>query len=615
MAEQPETTNQKNHTGFGQDFRRFFFRGLALVLPPILTVWILHQLWVFLDSNVAQPVNKWARYGLAEVIAESRAKLPTDNKEEWTWLEPRGPYVRTHVIRAIANKIPSNEMPKKVVDLYERFIYFEYYKEWELTFRIIGLFVAAGVVYFIGHILATFIGRSIWHATEHTVFRLPIVRAVYPYIKQFIDVLLSERKREFNRVVVVEYPRRGIWSLGLVTGGGLSQVQQVTGQELLTVFIPYTPYSVTGYVITVPRSEVMDLNVTVDQAIRFVVSGGVIRPDGVPAALRPGALISAQEISSMEAIGAVHQRPAETQAARLIRVGTRGSQLARAQAEFIAARLRELVPGFDIELIEIRTSGDRAADTRLREISGEGVFTKEIQHALLASEIDVAVHSLKDLPTADVHRLTLAAIPRRAPALDVLVSPRFGDWRSLPPGARIGTSSPRRRSQLMRLRNDFVIEEIRGNVPTRLRKIEEMALAAIVLAEAGLYRLGLEKHITYRFTPDEMLPAPGQGALGIECRADDRELLMLLGQLDDPPTRQAVTAERAVLAALSGGCHMPMGSYATTSGGQLGLRASVFSSDGSRVLSDSLAGPADQAESLGRELAKRLLAAGAAELA
>ncbi len=301
-------------------------------------------------------------------------------------------------------------------------------------------------------------------------------------------------------------------------------------------------------------------------------------------------------------------------AVRSIRLGTRGSQLARSQADWVAARLHQAAPDRPIAVVEIKTSGDRAADARMREIGGEGIFTKEIQHALLAGDVDVAVHSLKDLPTAPVTGLVLAAVPPRAPALDVLVSVQHRDWRALPPAARVGTSSPRRRSQLLRLRSDLLVEEIRGNVPTRLRKIDEQGLTAVVLAHAGLHRLGLEDKITYRFTPDEMLPAPGQGALGIECRSDDADLTELLASLDDPPTRQAAAAERAVLAELRGGCHMPLGTLAAVAGDELHLRAIVLSTDGTRSIADSLDGPAAQAAALGRRLGERLLAAGAADL-
>jgi hydroxymethylbilane synthase len=622
VTDEQESSPPPRRPSFAQDFRRFFLRGLALILPPILTVLILLYLWDLLNRKVGQPTNYLIRYSIAYFIDESRPTVPEGQQNEWIRIgrdrrngDARGPFVPRAVYQVVESNTstPNEKIPDKPVNLYERYLLYQYWQPYRLSF--IGLLVAIVSVYFVGHFLATFIGRNIWKATEQTVFRLPIVRAVYPTVKEVIDFFLSERTHEYNRVVAVEYPRRGIWSLGLVTGDAIRELERATGTELLTVFIPYTPYSVTGYIITVPRSEVIDLNVTVEEAFRFVMSGGVIRPESSPAAV--GALADRTRFVSPTRLDVpilAHQRPGGSESKRPIRVGTRGSQLARTQAEWVAARLRELAPGRDVELIEIKTGGDRAADARLREIGGEGLFTKEIQHALLANEIDVAVHSLKDLPTAEVPGLVLAAVPPRAPALDVLIAPQFTDWRSLPAGARVGTSSPRRRAQLLRLRNDLVIEEIRGNVPTRIRKIDELGLAGIVLAHAGLHRLGLEKHITYRFTSDELLPAPGQGALGIECRADDPELLSLVTQLDDPTTRAATTAERAVLAGLRGGCHMPLGTYATSAADQLGLRAAVFSLDGTRVIADSIAGPLAQAESLGHRLAERMLVAGAGDL-
>jgi hydroxymethylbilane synthase len=619
VADETEIAPAARRPSFAQDFRRFFLRGLALILPPILTVLILLYLWDLLNRKVGQPTNYLIRYSVAYFIQESRTDLPESQANEWVGLgrdrrngDARAPFVPRFVHQVVKENLqPPEKIPEKPVNLYERYLLFQYWQPYRLSF--IGLLVAIVSVYFVGHFLATFIGRNIWKATEQTVFRLPIVRAVYPTVKEVIEFFLSEHKREYNRVVAVEYPRRGIWSLGLVTGDAIRDLERATGTDLLTVFIPYTPYSVTGYIITLPRSEVIDLSLSVEEAFRFVMSGGVIRPDSAVSAatdrvrsVSPATLV----VSSL-----AHQRPAAGGPQRPIRIGTRGSQLARTQAEWIAARLRELAPGREIELIEIKTGGDRAADARLREIGGEGLFTKEIQNALLANEIDIAVHSLKDLPTAEVPGLILGAVPQRAPPLDVLIAPKVGDWRSLPAGARIGTSSPRRRSQLLRLRSDLVLEEIRGNVPTRIRKIDELGLAGIVLAHAGLHRLGLEKQITYRFTPDEMLPAPGQGALGIECRCDDREFADLLAVFDDPATHLATTAERAVLATLRGGCHMPLGAYATVADDQLGLRAAVFSSDGTRCVSDSIAGGIVQAESLGRQLAEKLLTAGAADLA
>jgi hydroxymethylbilane synthase len=622
VAEESTNSTRDERPGFTQDFRRFFLRGLALILPPILTVLILLYLWDLLNRKVGEPTNFLIRYAIASFIQEWRPDQP--DSDQWIGLtrdrrssKEMAPFVPRSVYQFVREKMPLNErMPETPVNLYERYLLYYYWEPYHLSF--IGLLVAVVFVYFIGHFLATFIGRSLWRGTERTVFRLPVVRALYPTLKEVVDFLLSEQKREYNRVVAVEYPRRGIWSLGLVTGESIRELERATGCELLTVFIPYTPYSVTGYTITVPRSEVLDINVSVEEAVRFVMSGGVIRPNAAtatPAVAAASSLrLPAGQQLRLDDGSQVHQRPYGGSASRTIRIGTRGSQLARSQAEWVAARLRVLAPSREVELVEIRTGGDRAPDARLREIGGEGLFTREIQKSLLNGDIDVAVHSLKDLPTAFQDGLLLAAVPARGPALDVLVSPQFGDWRSLPSGARLGTSSPRRRAQLLRLRSDLVIEELRGNVPTRIRKIEELALSGVVLAHAGLYRLGLEHSITYRFTSEEMLPAPGQGALGIECRDDHREVIELLSTLDDGDTRAATTAERTVLAELRGGCHMPLGTYATVAGDQLGLRAAVFGNDGTRCVAESIAGSVTQAESLGRRLAEKLLAVGARDL-
>jgi hydroxymethylbilane synthase len=617
-----ELTNStvNGQSAFAQDFRRFFLRGLALILPPLLTVLILLYLWDILNRKVVEPTNFLIRYAIARFIAESRADLPDENSDQWVGLvldrrtrKDLAPYVPRPVYETVRQKLLLNEaMPENPVALYERYLLYHYWEPYRLKF--IGLLVAVVFVYFIGHFLATFIGRSLWRATERTVFRLPLVRALYPILKEVVDLLLSEHRREYNRVVAVEYPRRGIWSLGLVTGESIRELERATSCELLTIFIPYTPYSVTGYTITVPRSEVLDLNVSVQEAIRFVMSGGLIRPEVASGTSASSARLPAGPAQRLDEAGRIHQRPHAGSSGRPIRVGTRGSQLARTQTEWVVARLRSLAPGRDIELVEIKTSGDRSADARLRDIGGEGLFTKELQNALLSGEVDLAVHSLKDLPTELVSGLILAAVPPRAAALDVLVAPKFGDWRTLPAGTRIGTSSPRRRAQLLRLRGDLCIEDVRGNVPTRLRRIEELGLGGLVLAQAGLQRLGLESHITHRFTSDEMLPAPGQGALGIECRADHREIVELLRTLDDPATHAATTAERAVLAELRGGCHMPLGTYATVADGQIGLRAGVFGSDGARFVADSIAGAAAFAEELGRRLAEKLITAGAHEL-
>lgn len=294
MSDQSTPQHDKK-PAFVQDFRRYFLRGLVVVLPPIVTVWMLYELGFFLYENVGKRANKSVRYVAAFVIAESRTAPPAD-KDNWTQLNTAGPWVPTHVYNTVRQHLsPGQRVPTRVHDLYEQYIYYEYYEpRWYLSFS--GLLVAAVVIYFIGHVLATFIGRSIWSVAEQTVSRLPVVRAVYPHVKQFIDFLLSEQQREYSRVVAVEYPRRGIWSIGLVTGEAIRDIERATGQELMTIFVPYSPWSMTGYAITVSRTEVIDLNITVDQAIRFVVSGGVIRPPATGSApvTRTAAAVSAQ---------------------------------------------------------------------------------------------------------------------------------------------------------------------------------------------------------------------------------------------------------------------------------------------------------------------------------
>jgi hydroxymethylbilane synthase len=297
-----------------------------------------------------------------------------------------------------------------------------------------------------------------------------------------------------------------------------------------------------------------------------------------------------------------------------LRIGTRGSPLALWQARHVAGRLRPLAAPRSVELIPIETAGDRVRDRALSQIGGDGVFTKEIQRALLDDTVDVAVHSLKDLPTAYVEGLTLAAVPPRGPSGDAFVSLRHRRFDDLPPGAAVGTSSLRRRAQALHRRPDLRLLDLRGNVETRLRKLAEQDLDAILLALAGLERLGLGGHITEILDPAWMLPAVGQGALGLECRAGDGRTLALLEALDDRATRQAVLAERAVLRGLGGGCLVPIGASATVAGERLTLRAAVLPPDGSRRIAGELSGPAAEAEGLGQRLAERLLAEGAREL-
>jgi hydroxymethylbilane synthase len=294
-----------------------------------------------------------------------------------------------------------------------------------------------------------------------------------------------------------------------------------------------------------------------------------------------------------------------------LRIGTRASLLAQWQANWVAARLRE--QGVSVELVNIATSGDQQ-QSATGPIVGTGVFTKEIQRELLAGRVDLAVHSLKDLPTEPVPRLVLAAVPERAPVADVLVSERFTSLDALPPGAVVGTGSLRRRAQLLHYCNDLEMRDIRGNVDTRLRKLREGQYDAIVLAQAGLERLGFTRHITQVLPLSVMLSAVGQGALGIETRADDDAAQAALAFLDHATTHAAVFAERAMLAALHGGCMAPIAAWARIESGQLHLSGRVHDPAGTRRLETELYAAVEEAVSLGQRVAQNLLNQGAAEL-
>ena len=297
--------------------------------------------------------------------------------------------------------------------------------------------------------------------------------------------------------------------------------------------------------------------------------------------------------------------------ARSFRLGTRGSPLARWQAEWVAARLRE--HGVAVELILITTQGDVRTGP-LGQIGGEGLFTKEIQRALLADEVDLAVHSLKDLPTTTVPDLALAAVPPREGIRDVLVSAIAKSLAELPQGAKIGTGSLRRRAQLLHLRPDLQLFDIRGNIDTRLQKLDAGEYHAILLAEAGLRRLGLASRIAYAIPPETMLPAVGQGALGIETRANDTETRQAVSVLNDPETFHAVTAERALLAALRAGCLAPVGAWGRLVAGQLQLDAVVVSPDGREKITATVAGEPTAAHDLGEQAGAELIALGAAAI-
>lgn len=295
----------------------------------------------------------------------------------------------------------------------------------------------------------------------------------------------------------------------------------------------------------------------------------------------------------------------------IIRIGTRGSKLALWQAEWVASQLREL--GYVAQLQIISTSGD-VSTAPLSQVGGQGLFTKEIQRELLADRVDVAVHSLKDLPTLPVDGLRLAAVPVRETTADVLISRSGARFADLPAGSNVGTGSSRRSAQLRHWRSDIHIADIRGNVDSRLAKLQRGDYDAIVLAAAGLERLGLTAHITEVLPSERILPAIGQGALGLECRADDTHTLEALRRLNDPTSFAEVSAERALLLKLLAGCLAPVAARATVAGNRVELVARVLSLDGRRVISGATSGPLDDAASVGEQLAVEMLTQGAAEL-
>lgn len=292
-----------------------------------------------------------------------------------------------------------------------------------------------------------------------------------------------------------------------------------------------------------------------------------------------------------------------------VRIGTRGSRLALAQSRAIAAALERA--GERTELVIVQTQGDHVLDAPLAAIGGKGVFTKEIEQALLDGRIDLAVHSLKDLPTQDAEGLAVAAIPPRESPWDVLVARAPVDLAELADGACIGTSSLRRAAQLGAKFPTLAVRNLRGNVPTRIRKMTEGQYDAIVLAEAGIRRLGLEPPWMQRIDPEVMLPAPGQGALGLQIRADDRALAQKLAALNDAPTAACCTAERTLLDRLGGGCQVPLGAWAYIEGERLHLWARVLSPDGATAIECRTAGPVADAVAIGEDAARTLRSQGA----
>ena len=292
-------------------------------------------------------------------------------------------------------------------------------------------------------------------------------------------------------------------------------------------------------------------------------------------------------------------------------IGTRGSQLALWQAEWVQRQLKQIVPDLSVALKRIQTSGDKIQDVPLAKVGGKGLFVKEIEEALLRKDIDLAVHSMKDLPAELPAGLHIICVPEREDPRDALLGREERTLAALPLHARVGTSSLRRQAQLLHARSDLQIEMLRGNVDTRLRKLQENQFDAIVLAASGLKRLGWDAHITECLPVDVSLPAIGQGALGIEGREDDDFVRDLVCKLEHPPTRVTVAAERAFLKRLEGGCQVPIAGHAVLQGESLTLDGLVISLDGKRYVRHSLSGSMSEAESIGRKVAEELLERGA----
>lgn len=297
-----------------------------------------------------------------------------------------------------------------------------------------------------------------------------------------------------------------------------------------------------------------------------------------------------------------------------VRLGTRGSPLALAQTRWVEAHLQSHHPGLATELVIIKTTGDKLKDVPLAQIGGKGLFIKEIEEALLAGEVDLAVHSLKDMPAELPPGCILGAVPEREDCRDAFISHQYTSLADIPAGGRVGTGSLRRKVQILHRRPDLNVVHLRGNVESRLRKLETEGLDAIILAAAGLKRLGLG-HIPRGYLAEsDMLPAIGQGALGLEVREDDRIMLDLLKPLNHLPTQVAVTGERAFLARLEGGCQVPVAALGHLENGSLLLKALISDVEGRQVLQDHLTGKPEEAASMGRRLAEMLLSRGGREI-
>jgi len=298
---------------------------------------------------------------------------------------------------------------------------------------------------------------------------------------------------------------------------------------------------------------------------------------------------------------------------RALRIGTRGSMLAKWQAESVRKQLFAAT-GVDAEIVIIKTAGDKLQLAPLTKIGGKGIFIKELEEALLDESIDLAVHSVKDIPTDTPTRLCFPAVCRRADVRDCLVSANGVSLANLRQGARVGTGSLRRQAQLLHIRPDLDFRDLRGNVDTRLRKVDSGEYEAILLAKAGLDRLGLSQRIAETLSPEVCLPAVGQGAIAVEARLKDAEVASMVGALDDAETRTAIIAERALLAAMQGGCQVPLGAWARMERGELIMEAVVCSVDGVQYIKERATGAAENAAQVGEQLARQLLDAGAMEI-
>jgi len=299
---------------------------------------------------------------------------------------------------------------------------------------------------------------------------------------------------------------------------------------------------------------------------------------------------------------------------KIIRIATRHSPLAMWQANFVKAELLKHHADLTVELLPMKTKGDIILDTPLAKVGGKGLFVKELEVAMLENKADIAVHSMKDVPVEFPEGLGLSIICEREDPRDAFVSNKYKTLSELPLGAIVGTCSLRRQSQIRELRPDLIIKDLRGNVNTRLRKLDDGEYDAIILAAAGLMRLEMENRIASFIEPEVSLPAVGQGAVGIECRLDDEQTLALLAPLNHQQTSIRVTAERAMNLALEGGCQVPIGSFALLDGDQVYLRGLVGSVDGTHIIRKEIRGHQDQAKALGEKLAAQLLDAGAKEI-